>query len=74
MAYHIPYPKQAPWFIYGPYLAPDGLWRVGYVVANGQLHLGNGPGDYSEAFKTRAGAIACFEANDYGLEHSNATE
>ena len=69
MRYNIPYPKQAPWFIYGPYHAPNGKWLAGYVCKSGQLDL-----DTTKQFDTEAECIAYHKSVDYGLAHSNATE
>ena len=70
MTYNTPFPKQAPWFIYGPYQA-NGHWFVGYVVASGRLHLETT--DNLEVFQSEQDARDYFNEVDYGLAHANAT-
>ena len=72
MTYNTPFPKQAPWFIYGPYFPPAKRWYCGYVVANGRLAMS---GDHvPEGFATEAECQAWFIAHDHGLAHANANK
>ena len=69
MTYNTPFPKQAPWFIYGPYKAPNGNWYCGYVVANGQLAMS---GDTLAGHSSFEDCQAYFNTVDHGLAHANA--